>query len=580
MNPLAPARILWLLAASALTAQQPAPEPAPAATTPVDPNAALVEQARTKLAAIGYQVPAELGMQSRKAKEVIADLDAQQDLLFPPHAFLLQHALMNGLGQKAGRDAKQLRERAVAGMARGLSAYYDPIRRTFVLLPSRTRQTAEALAGSLLPLITHELVHACQDTREGGIQALFGAARASLDEAMARRCVLEGEAEVAAVAALRGNEAVATLIGNTFASQLEGLFAGELTGLLYGTGRDVMARRFAAGGFAAVQELWKAPPTSTEQLLHPDKLGEDLPQAIELPEFAGWRPLASTVVGELLSYHMLRQSGADLHTAAIATAGWDGDRLLVMRRTDAKPDDDENGAPVAVWRSVFDRSEDAAQFAAALRSSKRGRLEIHERVVDWIGNADPDVADPLLAKLAETLPPVAAGGGDATSTAAVEAVLLEQQRNNGIVDGRWRLGRAGLSIPVPDGWQLQEVQGMTMLTMPSTQRQGFLVNVNVQIQPRGATADLDAQLAAARQEFDRLTKMTVVQLELGTQGEMPVLRTEYHGVIPGLPAMHGLQLHYLRGDQIVIVTATTGEKQWDQHEAVVRQLMADLQIAP
>jgi hypothetical protein len=58
-----------------------------------------------------------------------------------------------------------------------------------------------------------------------------------------------------------------------------------------------------------------------------------------------------------------------------------------------------------------------------------------------------------------------------------------------------------------------------------------------------------------------------------------VLHCEYQGTIPGLPAMHGLQVLYLRGDQMVVVTASSGQKRWPEYEAVLRKLMSELQIA-
>ena len=87
-----------------------------------DKQAELVAAARSKLAAVGYAVPAAVGARTRTAAEVIDDLQAQQDLLFPRNGFELQFALLKALKLDAGRDAAALRERTVAGMARGLAA--------------------------------------------------------------------------------------------------------------------------------------------------------------------------------------------------------------------------------------------------------------------------------------------------------------------------------------------------------------------------------------------------------------------------------------------------------------------------
>lgn len=332
----------------------------------------IVATAKAKLAAVGYEVPAKVGVSTRTAQQVIADIDAQQELLFPRHVFELQHELLSALGLKAGKDARALRRQSVAAMARGLSAYYEPVQKTFVLLQSATRDMNEVLAGSSLPLVVHELVHGVQDGREGGLAAFFDAEHGSLDFAQARRCVMEGEAEVASVLALHGEAAVRRLLADT--GTLDKLFTGELTGLLYQHGRRFVAASFVSGGRAAVVGLWRAAPGSTEQVLHPDKLGKDLPTATVVPPLPGCERLHATAFGELLIYHLLRQLGLDTTTAAIAAAGWDGDELAVLQH-------DASKSTVVAWRSVWDRPEDAAAFAKALPVTNYGRRDIAQRLL-------------------------------------------------------------------------------------------------------------------------------------------------------------------------------------------------------
>jgi hypothetical protein len=71
----------------------------------------LVAQARAKLAAIGYDVPESVRLETRTKEQVLADLDAQQDLFLPADAFALQHALLSRLRLSAGRTPKDVHAR-------------------------------------------------------------------------------------------------------------------------------------------------------------------------------------------------------------------------------------------------------------------------------------------------------------------------------------------------------------------------------------------------------------------------------------------------------------------------------------
>ena len=160
----------------------------------------LVDQAREKLAAVGYTVRDTIACEERTKKQARDDLDAQQELLMPSNCYAAQFALLRAFGVRVGRNADSLRKTTVTSLAQTLSAYYDVRRKSFVTLDTDTRQLAESLAGSLLPLVMHELVHAHQDERDGGIAKFVDAATTTLDRATAARCVLEGEADVAAFA--------------------------------------------------------------------------------------------------------------------------------------------------------------------------------------------------------------------------------------------------------------------------------------------------------------------------------------------------------------------------------------------
>ena len=83
------------------------------------------------------------------------------------------------------------------------------------------------------------------------------------------------------------------------------------------------------GGWKAVDEAYLSPPSSTEQIIHPEKYRSklDLPIIIDLGELkpgAAWKELGRNVLGELQTSIMLGRAGPK------AAAGWDGDRYAVF----------------------------------------------------------------------------------------------------------------------------------------------------------------------------------------------------------------------------------------------------------
>lgn len=539
-----------------------------------DKQAELVAAARSKLAAVGYTVPAAVGARTRTAAEVIDDLQAHQDLLFPRNGFELQFALLKALKLDAGRDAAALRERTVAGMARGLAAYYDPIAKTFVLLPTAARDLNDAMGGSLA-LVTHELVHACQDARDGGLAGFFAGEDSSIDRVLARRIVAEGEAEVAAAWALVGEEMAKNLGAAEGANGLGKLFAGQLTGAIYEAGRRVAAARFAAGGRDALAKLWTAPAASTEQLLHADKLGRDLPQDVPLPDLGSLRVVAQTTIGELLMQEILRQLGADTAAALCGACGWDGDTFAIVEGKKANGDD----ARGVVWRTFWDRDEDAVQFEA-LMTKKRGRLRRQGRVVDWAQAQNNPLQAELAAKLAASVPELAVDAEAAASTAAAEEVVQKDAAAQGVRGDRWELEKFGLSVPVPKGWELREIQGMKMLMDGAGARNGFASNANVQGVPRGPIEDAEQLLAANRAEFAKIPTLTIDAAKIGERSGQPVVEMEFHGKMANSPELRFLVLLYLRGQQQVVVTFTVRAEDWQANEESLRAALAGVTIAP
>lgn len=117
------------------------------------------------------------------------------------------------------------------------------------------------------------------------------------------------------------------------------------------------------GGWERIHRIYSDPPTSTEQIMHPEKyFGEDrdTPQLVILPNASellpGWKHLGGNVLGELQTSILLKR----VIGGKAAADGWDGDRYEVYKS--------EAGSLGLVAVSIWDSVKDAEEFEQAYRS--------------------------------------------------------------------------------------------------------------------------------------------------------------------------------------------------------------------
>lgn len=96
----------------------------------------------------------------------------------------------------------------------------------------------------------------------------------------------------------------------------------------YNEGLSFVQDAYDQGGWKSVDELYKTPPTTTEQILHPDKYGaKEGARPVDLPDIdlgPGWRKTATSVIGEFQLRELLVPAMSDAD-AARGAAGWGGD---------------------------------------------------------------------------------------------------------------------------------------------------------------------------------------------------------------------------------------------------------------
>jgi hypothetical protein len=262
-------------------------------------------------------------------------------------------------------DTLDLRRFMLGLLTEQVAGYYDP--ETKILYVVGTSGTGPgAVTPEMISItITHELVHALQDQYFplDSIEKEHG----DNDRMSAAQAVIEGEAVFEQMSAMLG--------GNNFAMALPGgwervrqmirdsqgtmpvfatapMFIQESLLFPYLSGAEFV-RRFKEE--RPGQMPFRPPPTSTKQVLHPDRFLDSLevPTRVVLPKPAGGSVVYENNLGEFETRLYLFQHLGDAGMAARGAAGWEGDRYLVVKTL--------QGAGVT-WLTVWDSPLDAAQF--------------------------------------------------------------------------------------------------------------------------------------------------------------------------------------------------------------------------
>jgi hypothetical protein len=311
----------------------------------------------TRRVPVTIEAPAELA--SRLRREVAAETD-ETELARQGRALELLGELP--AGTDLPRLLDDLRDESVLG-------FYLPGRPPKGGLYVRSARGLDPFAKSTL---AHELTHALTDqhfdlTRIDRLAKTSGRE----DEVVAYSALAEGDATLTAQGYFAehltraeqldaARVAAGTLLPRRTAAPLvirEGLQ------FPYREGPRFVARLYARGGWAAVNRAYRDPPTSTEQILHPERyLGaRDRPQTVPVPDVsrrlgAGWRSGAQLGFGEF-DARLLLQGELPVTAAQAAAAGWDGGRLRTFQ---------QGGRTAMALRTVWDSAAEAEQFCGAM----------------------------------------------------------------------------------------------------------------------------------------------------------------------------------------------------------------------
>lgn len=248
-----------------------------------------------------------------------------------------------------------------------VDGYYDPDTRRIYLVEGLEAEVRR-------DLLAREAARALAD-QHFAVKGLLGG-HPSTDERLARRALFEGDA-TAVLLELR--DVVPAPRGARLANHLSRgpedtpRWLRETLAFPTWAGVALVARVLEHQPWSRVDALWRDPPASTEQVLHPEKYeAGDRPMRLGSEPVAalrdeGLRPGAEDTLGELGLQLFLEESGVPADLAQGAAEGWSGDRVVGYTGEEGAP-------PVVVWLTAWDSEADAREFEVAARAAA-SRLE-------------------------------------------------------------------------------------------------------------------------------------------------------------------------------------------------------------
>jgi len=328
------------------------------------------------------------------------------------HLEILQEAyrLLGLIPQEA-----KLIDLVLVAMEEQAGGYYDPGKKSYYLMDDVPQAAA--------PIFTaHELTHALED-QHYDLDARLRSAIDNDDRALAMSAVHEGSATLLMSVYLAG----AMLRGELDPTALGELAAGEagkaeklqampdvLVRQLIGP--YILGATFLSGGnllnmaagypSEAIDRAMRSGPTSSEQILHPEKYWNekqrDEPRKVKIPSpkkalGRGWKLEGTGVLGELTLGSLV---GAETPIMSAmpdpagwtnaAASGWGGDLWQLWRR---------DGELLLLLRIDWDSPADAVEFVEALPAGGRLAISRHEERVAIVAGEAGERAERLLARM-------------------------------------------------------------------------------------------------------------------------------------------------------------------------------------
>jgi hypothetical protein len=147
----------------------------------------------------------------------------------------------------------------------------------------------------------------------------------------------------------------------------------------YSQGYDFVNSLYEQGGWNAVDAAFLNPPTTTEQILHPEKYPAETSIPVDMPDFTsmlgdGWSEYDRNEMGEWYSYLIFAYPVSNSYAvndeeAKTATAGWGGDTYVYYMNENSQD-------YLFAWRTTWDTGTDAVDFFNTAQNYGKSRWGI------------------------------------------------------------------------------------------------------------------------------------------------------------------------------------------------------------
>jgi hypothetical protein len=264
-----------------------------------------------------------------------------------------------------------------------VAGFYDPRGKEMVLVEGGASlglwnnaaqfMVQRDVAGEML--LAHELTHALQD-QNFDLAASLDKVKDDDDRTLALKSVAEGDATIAgfAYAVGRMDSGIADALTDNL-KQLPQALAAEaphtpegLSAPLvfqYSEGVRFVAEAYRRGGWSAVDALYRRPPQSSHQILHPALYFDNTapPPRIELAGYdrimSGWKKADEDTYGELLIRVILERNLGKQSSDVGLAAQWTADHMIILQ---------ENHEVSVIWMLAFSDGQTASRFAVVYQA--------------------------------------------------------------------------------------------------------------------------------------------------------------------------------------------------------------------
>lgn len=328
-------------------------------------------QAATRLRGLELKSPIAKGVKSRA--EISEFLNARIAEEYDENLIQKEARLLRTIGMIP--PSLDYRSFVIRLLTEQVEGYYDPKNKTFYIaswLPAADQK----------PTMIHEITHALQDQHfDVGRIMEQDLKQNNDDRALAHRAIVEGDGLAVMMnyllePAKRGFHQLEDLAKLTRGlmvsaqSQYEVFrsappYLQETLLFPYGHGASFLQKIWAQSpSWQAVNQIYARLPSSTEQIIHPEKyVGRDEPKAVDAESIVArlgdkWRVTYRNVLGEF-TMGLLLDVELSEERARRSAAGWGGDQVLLL--------ENKEGAGAALICTDWDNAVEADEFLSALQ---------------------------------------------------------------------------------------------------------------------------------------------------------------------------------------------------------------------